>query len=526
MRLIIVAILITLLAACAQTGQLTGGPIDAAAPQPDSLGIHPPSESINIYPKNIKIEFKEFIRLNNPQKNVIIVPNVEPKPAYKIKGKTFYIQFADSSLQANTTYAIYMNGAVKDITEGNDSLMNYVFSTGNFIDSLTHQVVVRNAFTNLPEENVMVGLYTITDTLSPYEDIPTYFAKTDQSGLATFYYMKKGNYMLFAFKNKSGLMKPGQSDPIAFKTSNVFVDTSSTTDTLALFGKALDKLRFVKKEIELPGKIELVCTRTLDNADIFIEKDSLKLDFIRINTNRKDSVFLWFKGEKNTSYTVNIAWKDTTLVSRLFLGKNKASKTRFSTNINGGFVGRFDSLKLFSTYPINAFDTTKWQLLNKDSVQIPIKIVQDSKMSLSAINRWEDEHKYTLRILPGGIVDFYGNSNEDTLNHAWQRKPLYKLANLVLVLENKPDIPLIVEVLGSKSGPIQHFVNSTDTLIDLKLIDPGEYIVRVVLDENNNKKWDTGNYDEKIQPEKVLWFREAIKLRSNWDSKVTLKFSL
>ena len=223
-KLSIPLLLLFLLARCAQVGQLDGGPSDETAPIPDSAGIYPPNASTNIRPKKITIPFNEFIHLNNPQKNIIIIPKITPTPEYKIKGKTVYIEFADSSLQPNTTYAIYLNGAIQDITEGNDSLMSYVFSTGSAIDSLRYNVLVRDAFKNTPVEGVTVGLYPLSDSLDPYRQNPLYFSKTDASGLAPFYYLSKKELAVFAFNNSNGLLKPMGGDPIAFQIKHIVPD--------------------------------------------------------------------------------------------------------------------------------------------------------------------------------------------------------------------------------------------------------------------------------------------------------------
>ena len=36
------------------------------------------------------------------------------------------------------------------------------------------------------------------------------------------------------------------------------------------------------------------------------------------------------------------------------------------------------------------------------------------------------------------------------------------------------------------------------------------------VDSNDNKKWDTGNFLKRIQPEKVVYFPQEFKLRANW----------
>jgi hypothetical protein len=209
----------------------------------------------------------------------------------------------------------------------------------------------------------------------------------------------------------------------------------------------------------------------------------------------------------------------------MFIPNVKPDKNKFTSNIEGGFVGRFDSIKIFSIFPIQSFDTSKWVLRDEDSVQMAIQLNQNSTTSLSACNTWEEENTYSLHIFPNGITNYYGETNADTLHYTWQRKPIYKLANLVLVLKNRPTVPLLVELLDAK-GKIQKInINSSDTLLEFKLLNPSDYSVRVTLDENENQRWDSGDYPNHIQPEKVLWFREPIKLRPNWDSKVTLKFS-
>jgi hypothetical protein len=48
-------------------------------------------------------------------------------------------------------------------------------------------------------------------------------------------------------------------------------------------------------------------------------------------------------------------------------------------------------------------------------------------------------------------------------------------------------------------------------------LNTGNYKVRLIFDENDNQKWDSGNYLKKIQPEKVIYLDEEIELRENWE---------
>jgi uncharacterized protein (DUF2141 family) len=58
--------------------------------------------------------------------------------------------------------------------------------------------------------------------------------------------------------------------------------------------------------------------------------------------------------------------------------------------------------------------------------------------------------------------------------------------------------------------------------INFEDLKPGDYQIRLVLDSNNNGKWDAGNYYFKEEPEKVIFYRNEkgipiINLKANWE---------
>jgi len=48
-------------------------------------------------------------------------------------------------------------------------------------------------------------------------------------------------------------------------------------------------------------------------------------------------------------------------------------------------------------------------------------------------------------------------------------------------------------------------------------IPPGNYQIKYISDENNDDIWNTGNWDNKILPEKVKNYASEITIRANWD---------
>jgi hypothetical protein len=56
-----------------------------------------------------------------------------------------------------------------------------------------------------------------------------------------------------------------------------------------------------------------------------------------------------------------------------------------------------------------------------------------------------------------------------------------------------------------------------------ELFEPGEYGIRILYDENNNGRWDPGDYNQKRQPEKVVATGKRINVKAEWDNEVEIE---
>lgn len=527
-RFLVPVLLILFFAGCAQMVPLEGGPRDMAAPVPDSAGITPPHASVNTVPEKIRIPFTEFIRLNNPTANIVVVPEIKPRPEYKIKGKDLIIDLSKSHLDSNTTYSFYFNRAIQDYSEGNDSIMNYVFATGPVIDSLTYSTVVIDAEQGVPVSEVLVGLYIPSDTLDPYLHKPKYFSQTDQQGIAKFSYLAEGEFEVFAFSGSTATLRPGKADPVAFLSHTIQIDTAANTDTLFIFPTFEKRLRLLTKEITAPGRILLTATREFTDADFVVKKDSVPIDFLLQETEKTDSVYLWIKAEELNSYSVDINWSDTSLSARLFLKKSSFSEPfTLKTNLaRENRLGIFDTLQLISTVPLQDFDTSLLSVVDKDTNRVHVKSTFQEPSTLVIEGDFTPGEPYEITWLPEFATDFYDRKLEDTVVVRFQRKEEKNYSVLELVLKDRPDRPMVLRLFNDKNLIAEEMVyTSEDTLYTFSYLEPGNYIVQFVRDDNHNGQWDTGSYKDKIQPENCLWFRDPITLRANWENRVTLEFS-
>ena len=79
------------------------------------------------------------------------------------------------------------------------------------------------------------------------------------------------------------------------------------------------------------------------------------------------------------------------------------------------------------------------------------------------------------------------------------------------------DRPAILQLLNSKDEAIMERMISGETKEKFSILNPGKYKFRLIMDDNQNGKWDTGRYIKHIQPEEVLIYDKEITLKANWE---------
>ena len=140
---------------CAQQTSLTGGERDRTPPAIDSTKkVTPPNGTLNFNTSRISIPFDEYVKLKDKEKQILITPFLETSPDIYVKGKKVIIDF-ESPLENSTTYIVSFGNSIVDITEGNEMTnYKYVFSTGDFIDSLNYNAVIYDAFYKTPVQGL------------------------------------------------------------------------------------------------------------------------------------------------------------------------------------------------------------------------------------------------------------------------------------------------------------------------------------------------------------------------------------
>ena len=199
-----------LLGACAQVGSISGGPSDELAPQVLEQTIT--DKQCNVRSTEQLLIFDEFIKLDQAQQRITLMP-ADSRLNYELKGKTLRIRFLDS-LQPQTTYTLMSNGGIKDLTEGNDSLMTWTFSTGPTLDSLQLTASAQELLPNTKAPTINLGLY-LTDT----SRTARYIGRFDPQGQLQLKGLKDGAYYLKAYidDNQDGACSATESQDVFFE---------------------------------------------------------------------------------------------------------------------------------------------------------------------------------------------------------------------------------------------------------------------------------------------------------------------
>jgi hypothetical protein len=75
--------------------------------------------------------------------------------------------------------------------------------------------------------------------------------------------------------------------------------------------------------------------------------------------------------------------------------------------------------------------------------------------------------------------------------------------------------PAFVQLLSERDLPVQQAPVEGGQAKFIH-VQPGNYYARLVVDANNNGRFDAGNLKEHRQPEQVYYYPQKLELRANW----------
>jgi hypothetical protein len=315
-------------------GTITGGPKDEAPPQ--FLYSIPPLYSTGFKANRIDIVFDEFLQLKDVNTHFYSSPPIKKTPEILLYGKTVRVKLKEPLLP-DMTYSFYFGESIVDNNEGNKMTgFLYVFSTGNYIDSLTFTGRVLNAFdlTSKKKDDKVPTAVLLYDDMSDsavYKSKPVYMTRVDNMGFFTFSHIRPDTFRIFAIRDMgNNLLFDMPTEQIAFSDSLIVIDDRYYLDPDIPVFTSLnlpDTLKeknpnLLKKDIvlyqfqEVPTK-QYRSSYERPEANLLRFTYSLPVDSLPMKIDEYEPSGKWFELEASANNDTLEYWLlDTTLVNR------------------------------------------------------------------------------------------------------------------------------------------------------------------------------------------------------------------
>ncbi len=511
-----IVVFVALLAGCAQVGRISGGSKDTIAPKPLMDEMIPSNATTNYTGNSFVIPFDEYFTLVNPLQTVRMVPPHATVDA-TVQKKTLTLTW-EGNLEPNTTYAIYLNGTVKDVTENNDTTLQFVFSTGDQIDSISYSVAIMDAFTHEP-------LSDVTLVLSDAETGKLVSFAKSKAGKAQLNYLHKGTYKLLAFEDENADLEWQTNERLGFpETATISIDSNQFDSVPMRVFSPAQPLIYERVTFLAPGAFSVESNHlfdTLPNFSPFINGTSVDAYVLE---EKKLTVFspaalegasakiTLETGTENEmrSDTLSYRFKKDEQTTPITIFSNQ--KAKLSPNESAVF-----SINAL----ITSVDTSKIHITNQaDTSEIP------TDSAIFHLNKFDvhfDRHlvqNIKIRFDEGAVSSAYGDSKAFVATLSLGSEEDF---GTLLLDASAYSGPLVVQLLLRNEVMETITTDGTNARLEFADVPPGTYTFRVIQDENGNGYWDGGSFPDLQQPERIDTYSKPVKVRANWSVEVPLK---
>lgn len=562
--LLFLAALQVLLTQCANPKAPTGGPQDSIPPT--LVQAYPAIGALNVTDTEIILEFNEFINVDKLSTNLIITPQQDIKYKAIAKKNRLILKF-EKAFPDSTTITLNFFDGVTDITELNPAVnLSYVFSTGSYLDSLEIKGKIQDLFSTKPQEKILVGLFTRTDSLDIFKTKPTYFTTTNKEGEYAIKNVKSGTYKVLAFKDDNrNLTFDPSAEAYGFINNFVTLDSNISNADIKLVKINAEPIRRISSKVNgqyfdsryskpidslvLPQNLfyqvldDKISIRIYQPDNMKTVTDSLATilqAFDSLGNSAIDTVFAKFSDQvrKPGKFEVTITPKEGTLdvKNSFLLTFTKPIKSSNFNNIvwqkDSTYTAPMDSAS--TKYQWNStktqlaltttFDTTSYLAFQKQFIaQIPIDTTKTDSAQLKkrrSVAQPSLSRKLDLVLQANSFISVENDSIAEI------RKPItffQQKQSGKLIVNITTDTPSYTIQLVNKQLMVIRQLKATSSL-RIDNLPPGDYGFRFLIDTNQDGKWSYGNILKDELPEEIYLFPDFTSLRANWEVNLDITF--
>ncbi|MFD2246731.1 Ig-like domain-containing protein [Pontibacter ruber] len=519
---------------CASISTPEGGEKDTASPT--LKNSNPKNQALNVNTQTITLEFDEEVQPNNLQRELLITPFTENNYKVRTNRERMELTF-DQPLEQNTTYTFNFRKGVQDITEKNIAEnLQLTFSTGAFIDSSRVSGKVVDLLTQAPEKEAVVALYPAGDTTDIRKSRPYYQTQTSAAGEFSFENIKEGPYRIYALIDKNNnAIYDSESEKVAYLTQAVNI--TPQPQEVALQTVKLDtKKPILQRRENFTDRFVANYNEGISSfsgAPAQSPKDSL---IYKIGTDGKAIDIFGgkvFSGGEVVLTALDSAGNRTTDTLKIAFEGKRAQR------IKGAQLKQTQAATA-GNYRVGQAITIELETPVRITSKEPVSIMADSLVLRKlkypeevSLDRTATEMTFTLPAVNGNkgqislALDSLGIVPVQGTGLRFPRLPITiaenRGAGSVKGTVTTKETSYTIELLNDKYKPVQQIRNKST--FNFRNIEPGNYYLRVLVDENKDGKWTAADPELKRAAEKVYLYPKPLDIRANWEMEgVKLEF--
>ncbi len=501
--------------------------------------MNPEDQSLNTKPEVITLEFDEFVKLDNPNKNIIITPRINKDELLVEALKNQVTLELNQELEENTTYVFNFQKSIQDLSEGNPAEnLKLVFSTGDQIDSLSLSGRVNTYFPTGRDdfEDILIGLYPIGDTTDLFSGPPYYISQSDSLGNYSINNIKQGDYKAFVWKDQNNSLKAEfKSEKYDFLPDTISIEKNLTDLIFNLSASDLTEFRLQRSSsstesydlIFNKNPLEIELTHEQLGKSLFYTTEDKKIKLYSTET-ISDSTAVKLQLADSIGFTI-----DTTIWAKFPESDRKPEELTFSANSGKSFLERLKAELTFNK-PLRQ--------INYDSLYIPLDSAKRIQIQPEMVSFKDSLRRdillfdipiadtlelqiFPLTLADSTFQDFEGQFNAEPLVANYRKIDPETLADQISGRINSQNTPFIVRLRNSKEEIYREIYLENESDFSFERIEAGTYTIQVIEDKNGNQRWDPSNYYQNKLAEKVYYYQnpenqtKEIILKSGWTTE-------
>lgn len=193
-------------------------------------------------------------------------------------------------------------------------------------------------------------------------------------------------------------------------------------------------------------------------------------------------------------------------------------------NIKWNIQGQMDPNQrlIFETAePLMNCDTTAFHLLMvQDSIETPMAchVQQVDVRRYEVAADWQQGLGYKLTVDSAALQSIYGIPSRAT-EQSFKVRTEEEFGYLTVEVSGiSATDSVIVQLLDTSDKVVRQAHTDASGAAEFPYLKPGQYYLRAFVDANDNGEWDTGIYDQDLQPEPVYYHQEMVESKTKWET--------